>query len=97
MSKGTGPDRWASWLDEGHLVWVFQTSHETMAVESLLKAARIKTRLTPKPRVAREDCSLALVLSLEEGERAGRLLVEAGLDLPTAWTLGKDGTWNPKK
>lgn len=78
-------------------MWVFRTTHETMAVESLLKSQKIKTRLTPKPRVAREDCALALVLSVEDGERAESLLTREELHPHTAWTLGKDGIWNPRK
>jgi hypothetical protein len=97
MAKSGGTTRWAAWLCEKHLVWVFQTTHETMAVEALLKDVRIWTKLTPKPRVAREDCALALVLQVEDGERAERMLTQADLRPQSAWTLGKDGTWNPRK
>jgi translation elongation factor EF-Ts len=76
---------------------IFRTSHETMEAEAVLKAGRIKTRLTPQPREAREDCSSALALSSKDGDRAEELLHQNGLSPHKAGRLGKDGTWIPKK
>jgi hypothetical protein len=84
-------------LDEGCLILVFHTTHETLRAEAAFKAARIRSRLVPKPREARDDCAMALVLSRDEEEQIRSLLEAQGLAPRTVGTLGKDGEWIPKK
>jgi hypothetical protein len=55
-----------------------------MAAEAVLKAGRVRSRLTPKPRGVGDDCSFALALSLSEEGRALDLLAREG-GPPTRW------------
>jgi len=88
---------WASWLDESYLVLVFGTNHETMSAESVLKKEKIRSKLIPKPRDERKDCALALTFSIQEAERVEHFFGAAGLFPHRVGTIGKDGTWTPKK
>jgi len=88
---------WASWVDERTLLLVYPTNHALMAAEAVLKAGRVRSRLTPKPRGVGDDCSFALALSLSEEGRALDLLAREGWPPHAVGTSGKDFSWIPRK
>lgn len=88
---------WASWVDGSYALLVFRTNHELMGAEAALKAAKVRGRLTPKPRRAGADCSFALAVRSTVEAQALNVLRAGGWVPAAVGNVGKDGAWIPRK
>lgn len=66
-------------IQEGHLLAVFNSAHNVMKAEDILKRLGLPVLLIPAPRALSTDCGLALRYSDDESNDIMRILASEEL------------------
>jgi len=77
-------------------VILFQSIHQVMKAEKLLKGRGIRIDLIPVPREISSDCGIAIELPWEATEEALRLLDEGGVSAVEYYCRDGSGRFEPK-
>jgi hypothetical protein len=72
-------------------VLLFQSVHQVMRGEKLLKARGVTVNLVPVPREISSECGVAIEVAFESREEALRLVQESGIVLAGHYHRNEEG------
>ncbi len=71
-----------------YAVFTFETSHQAVAAEAVLKRAAVNCESVPRPRQVDAGCVLALRIPLDDMSKAVDALVTGDVDWEAIYQLG---------